>query len=152
TYDNDGLLTGAGTLTLTRNTQTGFINATALGSVTDTRSYTGFGEVSAYSAAYNSTGLYSASYTYDKLSRITLKIETIGGAPDTYDYTYDTAGRLTQVKKNNVVSATYTYDSNSNRLSYTGGGPAINGTYDDQDRLTQYGSATYGYNANGELI
>jgi RHS repeat-associated protein len=150
-YDNDSLLTGAGSLTLSRNAQTGFISATALGSVTDTRSYTGFGEVSAYSAVYNSTGLYSATYTYDKLSRITQKVETISGSTDTYDYTYDTAGRLTQVKKNTVVTATYTYDSNNNRLSYTGGGPAINGTYDDQDRLTQYGSATYGYSANGEL-
>jgi uncharacterized protein RhaS with RHS repeats len=27
----------------------------------------------------------------------------------------------------------------------------LNGTYDAQDRLTAYGTATYGYTANGEL-
>ena len=152
TYDNDSLLTGVGSLTLTHNAQSGLITGTTLGSVTDSLGYTGFGEVSGYSAVYNSTGLYSASYTYDKLSRITQKVETIGGITDTYDYTYDTAGRLTQVKKNNAVTGTYTYDTNSNRLSYTGAGPAINGSYDDQDRLTQYGSALYAYSANGELV
>jgi len=151
TYDNDGLLTGAGNLSLTRHTQNGFVISTTLGGVTDSRSYTGFGEASAYNASYNSSGLYSTSYTYDKLSRITQKVETVVGVTDTYDYTYDLAGRLTQVKTNNVVTATYTYDSNSNRLSYAGAGPAINGTYDNQDRLTQYGSTTYAYTANGEL-
>jgi len=150
-YDNDSLLVGAGNLTLTRNAQNGLITGTTLGGVTDSRSYTGFGELSSYGVSYNATGFHSVSYTYDKLGRITQKIETIGGGTDTYDYTYDTAGRLAQVKKNNVVTATYTYDSNSNRLSYTGAGPAINGTYDNQDRLTQYGSATYAYTANGEL-
>jgi RHS repeat-associated protein len=151
TYDNDSLLTGAGSLTLTRNAQTGFISGTTLGSVTDSRNYTGFGEVSSYAASFNATGIYSTSYTYDKLSRITQKVESIGGGTDTYDYTYDTAGRLTQVQKNSAVVATYTYDSNGNRLSYTGAGPAINGTYDNQDRLTQYGTATYAYTASGEL-
>jgi hypothetical protein len=33
-YDNDGLLTGAGSLTLTRNTSNGLISGTTLGSVT----------------------------------------------------------------------------------------------------------------------
>jgi RHS repeat-associated protein len=58
---------------------------------------------------------------------------------------------LIQVKKNSVVAASYTYDSNGNRLSYTGAGPAVGGTYDDQDRLTQYGTASFAYTANGEL-
>jgi RHS repeat-associated protein len=150
TYDNDSLLTGAGSLTLTRNAQTGFVTGTTLGSMTDSRNYTGFGEVSSYSASYNGSGIYSASYTYDKLSRLTQKVETVGGT-DIYDYTYDTAGRLTQVKKNSVVSATYTYDSNGNRVSYAGAGPAVSGTYDNQDRLTQYGTASFAYTANGEL-
>src|SRR5262249_46496390 len=45
----------------------------------------------------------------------------------------------------------YTYDSNSNRLSFTGPGGTVNGTYDAQDRMTAYGAATYNYTANGEL-
>jgi YD repeat-containing protein len=98
------------------------------------------------------TTQFSASYTRDAGGRITSKTETVLGTTSTYEYTYDTAGRLTQVKKDGTVVSTYTYDSNSNRLSYTPqGGSAINGTYDNQDRLTQYGSKTYSYTANGEL-
>ena len=70
---------------------------------------------------------------------------------DTYDYTYDTAGRLKEVKKNGTVLATYNYDTNGNRLSKVTTGGTTSGTYDAQDRLTQYGTTTYGYSANGEL-
>jgi RHS repeat-associated protein len=151
-YDNDDLLTAAGSLTLTRNAQNGLITGTTLSNVTDSRSYNGFAELSSYSAAHSGTGIYSASFTRDKLGRITQKVETIGGATDTYDYSYDLTGRLTQVKKNSATVAAYTYDSNSNRLSFTGSGGTINGTYDNQDRLTSYGSATFAYTANGELL
>src|SRR2546423_55619 len=53
-YDSDSLLVGAGSLTLTRNAQTGFITGTTLGGVTDSLTYTGFGEVSSYGVSYNS--------------------------------------------------------------------------------------------------
>jgi RHS repeat-associated protein len=152
TYDNDGLLTGAGSLTLTRDPQSGLVTSTSLGNLTDARSFNGFAEVTSYGAAYNAAGIYSASFSYDKLGRITQKVETIGGNTDTYDYTYDPAGRLTIVKKNNTAIATYVYDSNSNRQSFAGPGGTVNGTYDDQDRLTAYDSTTYAYTANGELL
>ena len=46
----------------------------------------------------------------------------------------------------------YEYDANGNRRSHTDqNGTTVRGTYDAQDRLTQYGSTTYDYNANGEL-
>lgn len=116
TYDNDSLLINAGNLNLTRNAQTGFITGTTLGNVTDSRSYTGFAEIATYSSSFNGASFYAVSYTYDKLSRITQKVETPGGVTDTYDYSYDLAGRLTQVQKNSVVMVTYSYDSNGNRL------------------------------------
>ncbi|MDE2179979.1 MAG: hypothetical protein KGJ40_03915 [candidate division NC10 bacterium] len=47
------------------------------------------------------------------------------------------------------VRASYTYDSNGNRL--TGPGLTNAPTYDDQDRLLQYGPNAYTYTANGEL-
>jgi YD repeat-containing protein len=55
---------------------------------------------------------------------------------------YDLAGRLSQVKKNGATVAAYTYDSNDNRLSFTGPGGTVNGAYDNQDRMTSYGGAT----------
>ena len=42
-YDQDGLFTQVGDLTLTRNAQNGLVTATALGSVTDTTTYDTFG-------------------------------------------------------------------------------------------------------------
>src|SRR5207249_4166446 len=91
-------------------------------------------------------------YTRDKLGRISQKTETIGGVTDTFVYTYDTAGRLTDVTKNGAVVSHYTYDSNGNRLSLTDATGTVNGTYDAQDRLTQYGNLQYTYTANGELL
>jgi YD repeat-containing protein len=77
--------------------------------------------------------------------------ETISGTTTTFDYTYDLAGRLKEVKTNGTITATYNYDSNGNRLSVVTPGGTTNGTYDAQDRLTAYGTTTYAYTTNGEL-
>ncbi|MDD5035455.1 MAG: PKD domain-containing protein [Methylococcaceae bacterium] len=147
-YDADSLLIQAGTLNLSRDAQNGLLTGTALNNVIDSRSYDGFGEVTQYIAKYNGAALYSSQYTYDKLGRITQKQEILGGATDVYEYGYDLAGRLISVKKNGTSQSTYDYDTNGNRIKMNG---VTIGTYDDQDRLTQYGAATYGYTANGEL-
>jgi YD repeat-containing protein len=124
------------------------LTGTALGSLSDSWAYNGFVEPASYSATYNSTGIYSAQYTYDKLGRITRKTEAIGGVTDTYDYANDLAGLFATVQNNSVTLATYTYDSNGNRLSQTGPGGTVNGSFDNQDRLTGYGAITYTYTAN----
>ena len=90
-------------------------------------------------------------YTHDKLGRITQKVETLQGVATTYAYSYDLAGRLVGVTPTGAAASSYSYDANGNRLSKTVGGVTVNGTYDDQDRLTQYGATTYAYTANGEL-
>jgi RHS repeat-associated protein len=150
-YDNDGLLTQAGSLTLTRHAQSGLVTGTTLAGVTTASSYNGFGEPTSASAAHGESALYTVQYTRDKLGRIAERVETIGGATDTYSYRYDQAGRLEEVKKNGAITAIYTYDTNGNRLTYTGSGGSVNGSYDAQDRLSQYGATTYTYTANGEL-
>jgi RHS repeat-associated protein len=150
-YDNDDLLTQAGALSLTRSSPNGLVAATNLGTVTTTLGYTGFAELSRLSATAGATSLYDAQYTRDSLGRMTQKMETIGGVIATYDYTYDLAGRLTEVRKTGALVESYAYGANGNRTSATVGGVMRNGVYDAQDRLTQYGSATYTYTANGEL-
>nr|WP_186289551.1 RHS repeat-associated core domain-containing protein [Methylomonas koyamae] len=150
-YDNDDLLTKAGNLTLSRNVQNGLLTGTALGSLTEAYSYSGFGELSAYEAKYGTFSHLKLAYTRDKLGRITQKQETKGGVLNTYNYGYDTAGRLVEVKKNNVVQASYSYDDNGNRLSRTAGSVTQTGTYDAQDRLLTYNGASYSYTDNGEL-
>ena len=93
--------------------------------------------------------MLSDSYTRDDLGRITSKTETVGGVTTTYGYGYDTAGRLTSVSENGVTTATYDYDSNGNRTHVNG---VLVASYDTQDRLTSYNTASYGYTANGELL
>ena len=150
-YDNDGLLTQAGSLTLSRDAQNGLLTGTRLGSATDTWNYNGFAEPTSYAAAFGGTTIFAQQFTRDKLGRISQKTETVGGVTDSFVYSYDVAGRLTDVAQNGPIIASYTYDSNGNRLSITRPGGTINGSYDDQDRLLQYGAATYAYTANGEL-
>jgi len=152
-YDDDGMLTSAGDLTLARHAQNGLVTGMTLGNVTDSIAYNGFAEPTSYSASFNAVQLIGEQYTRDKLGRVVQRVETIGGATNTYGYLYDSAGRLTAVTLNGAPSpsATYSYDSNSNRTSANYMGNAINGTYDAQDRLTQYGLTLYSYNAHGEL-
>jgi len=141
-YDNDGLLTGAGTLTLTRDVQNGLLTGTTIGSATTSTTYNTFGELDTETAAYGATTQYGATYTRDLLGRITTKQETIEGTAVTYDYDYDPTGRLIEVKTGGAITATYGYDTNGNRAE---------GTYDAQDRLQTWGTASYTYTANGEL-
>jgi RHS repeat-associated protein len=151
TYDNDGLLTQAASLTLTRDSQEGLIQGTALGSITDSRTYNTFGELTGYAVKHGATVLFSDTFTRNADGWINGNTETIGGKTNSYTYTYDAAGRLTGVKKNGVVLSTYTYDSNSNRRTATIPSGSASGTYDAQDRLLTYGTTSFTYTANGEL-
>lgn len=150
-YDADNLLTSAGNLSLARHSQTGLITGTSLGTVTTTLGYNGFGDQASETATVGGNSVYATTLTRDDLGRIAQKVETIGGTTTTYDYRYDTAGRLYQVKHNGSVVRTYWYDSNGNRLSVIDGAGTIAGTYDDQDRLVTYGATSYVHNASGDL-
>jgi RHS repeat-associated protein len=150
-YDNDGLVTKAGAMTITHDPNDGLVTGTTVGGVTDTRTYNSFGELTGYTAKHSTTTLYSVAYTRDADGRIVSKIETINGRTTTYAYTYDKAGRLTTVKQNGSTTSTYAYDTNSNRLKATTSSGTVNGTYDAQDRLLTYGTSSFTYTANGEL-
>jgi RHS repeat-associated protein len=150
-YDNDGLLTSADGLSITRDSTNGMITDTALGGVTDHHTYDGFGQVATYETKFGTTSLYSVAYVRDSLGRIEQKTETIQGTTTVWGYSYDSAGRLWQVMQNGVLTATYLYDANGNRLSKTTASDTDVATYDNQDRLLTYGKWAYSYTANGEL-
>jgi RHS repeat-associated protein len=150
-YDNDGLMTGAGAMTLARGTTNGLLNDTTLGLATDSLTYDTFGDVSAYAATYNGAAVYGAQFTRNALGRITAQSETLGGVTAAYAYTFDTAGRLTTVSKNGTVVSTYTYDGNSNRTSAVTESGTANATFDAQDRQLTNGTTSYTYTPNGEI-
>lgn len=156
-YDSDTLMIKAGEETMTRNPTSGLLTGTTLAKISDSLTYDPtYGELSAYSAQYNAGGkrtvlLLSETYTRDALGRILTKVDKAKGKAKTYAYTYDTTGRLTAVRLNNKPYSSYTYDSNSNRISGNVAGVSFTGTYDSQDRLSSYNTESYTYNLNGEL-
>jgi RHS repeat-associated protein len=140
-------LSGNPFFAISRDPNNGLVTGTSLDNVTDSWTFNGFGESTNYQASYNGSSLMTVQYTRDKLGRITHKTETVGGMTHVYGYFYDTAGRLTDVEKDGMPLSHYDYDLNGNRLSHNG----ITATYDNQDRLVDYGNEVYTYTDNGEL-
>ncbi len=133
---------------MTRDAQNGLLTGTSLGNVNDAYTYDGFGEISVYEAKFGATSLLKIEYDRDKLGRITQKRETRSGILRTFDYAYDLAGRLNEVRQDGLLVASYAYDANGNRTHVNG---SLVGQYDDQDRLLSYNGNTYTYSENGEL-
>ena len=150
-YDDDNLLTTAGSEILTRSVNTGLITQIALGDVTQNFTYSAdFGELSGMQARFNGNLVFEVNYVRDNLGRVLSKTVQYPGAPlEEYDYSYDLAGRLTSVVINNMTSRTYGYDSNSNRTSAPGASVIA---YDLQDKLQQYGNKSYSFDLNGDLV
>ncbi|MBT9098540.1 PASTA domain-containing protein [Methylovulum psychrotolerans] len=151
-YDRDGLLVIADGLTLSRDPNNGLLTDTALDQVTDSYTYSGYGETQSYQAAANNSRVAQWTYQRDSLGRITQRQETLQGVTTTYGYSYDPAGHLLEVTADGNSLATYSYDDNGNRTNTSpGAGAAVIAHYDDQDRLLDYSGSTYSYTANGEL-
>jgi len=156
-YNAQGLLTRAKDIILTRDNNNGLITKTRLSNNINTfNTYNGIGEIVDYtartSAAASGPIAYQATYQRDKLGRVTQKDETIETDTAVYDYTYDILGRLTEVQNDGSTIEDYTYDANGNRTVASVNGVTVTAIYDDQDRLLSYGSNTYTYNANGDLV
>ena len=150
-YDNDDLLTKAGSLTLNRDPQNGLLTGTNLGQISDQVTRNQFAEVISYETTAAGTALYSQTLDRDAIGRITERTESVSGVERTYAYSYDDAGRLEQVREDGQVVGTYGYDANGNRISVTTADSTILSTHDDQDRLLTQGNTTFTYSANGDL-
>ena len=152
-YDGDGLITSAGSETFTRNTTTGFLTKITQGNIERNYAYSsGYGELSSLDAKYNTSNLYSQSFTRDSLGRILTMTHQYGSSSaDVYSYIYDSTGRLTDVTLNGNPYSEYNYDSNSNRTSQTINGITSTATYDDQDTILTFGTKTFAKNLNGEI-
>jgi YD repeat-containing protein len=111
-YDNDGLLTQAGALTLTRDAGNGRVTSSAVSGVATHHAYNAYGELSHFDAGT----IYAFDLERDLSGRIIQKTETIQGTTTLYQYGFDDAGRLVEVITNGQVTSQYTYDPNGNRL------------------------------------
>src|SRR5690606_34023482 len=141
-YDDDGLVTQAGALTVTRDAMSGRVTSKTVGNIRETYTYSSFGEqarqtVERMNGSTVVETLYDAIYVgtaaqgqRDALGRISRKTERIvtedtpaaGARPLTtrvYDYGYNAAGRpwLESVAVDGNLVSSYSYDENGNRTS-----------------------------------
>jgi RHS repeat-associated protein len=154
TYDNDGLLTGAGAFSIACNSTNGLPEAVTGGALDLTRSFNGYGEVDDQSFSISGATLTSWNLTRDNAGRITAKTETVEGVTSDYGYTYDAMGRLLAVTRDGTVVEDYEYDPVGTRVHENNVLRGISGkafVYSDEDCLLTAGSTSYEYNADGFL-
>ena len=96
--------------------------------------------------------MFSERYVRDRGGRIAERTEQIADQSHRFEYAYDAAGRLAEVRRDGTVQATYDYDANGNRVAETHAGQQpVTAQFDAQDRLVRHGAATYRYTSNGDL-
>ena len=99
------------------NAQNGLPVSVSDGTMTNTRTFNGYWELDGNTYSIAAVNKYSYNLTRDNSGRITQRVENIGGEAITWDYSYDSLGKLVEVKKNTAVVESYGYDENGNRLT-----------------------------------
>ncbi len=142
-YDKDGRVTRYGSFSFVREGPNGALSRIANGSVqAESYTYDGLGRVKSKTLKAGTADRYKLDLTYDSVGRVVKKDETIGGAIETTNYSYDVNGQL--IRASGAANETFAYDPNGNRTSPTA-------AYDSQDRLTKLGGVTYTYSDDGYL-
>jgi RHS repeat-associated protein len=90
----------------------------------------------------------SFTYTYDVLGETTSMTDAAGNVTT---YGYDALGQLTQVRLPGGQSITYVYNAAGDRTEVINNGTATNDASNADNEITQIGSTTYTYDANGNL-
>lgn len=153
-YDKDGLLTGSGAYTISRNADNGLPELVSGNGLNETRTFNGYGEIRSKEVTAGSTPVYSWDTARDRNGRIVSKTETVQGISAQFSYAYDEMGRLVSVSKNNIPVETYRYNANGVRIYEMNSARGITGrafSYSDDDHLLEAGDASYEYNADGFL-
>ena len=88
-YDNEGLLTGSGSFTITRDAQNGLPEVVSGGALNQSRTFNGYGEQDGEVSTISGQGVSLWSLAQDDNGRITQKIGTVDGITSNYDYIYD---------------------------------------------------------------
>ena len=150
--DADGLLTQYGQFQVVRNQATGAPTRITDGRMKVDIEYDNSGRVISRTNLVNGRVIYQLQLSYDLLSRIVQKRETVTGTTHVYDYTYDLDGQLILVKCDGEIVERYVYDDNGNRTEWQLGSQQHTASYDAQDRLIELDGTPYEFDADGFLM
>lgn len=153
-YDNDGLLTGAGSFTIARDAANGLPRTVSGGTYSLSRSFNGYGEIDGETTTIGGVNRFAYSLSRTPAGRISAKTETIGGAAANYTYTYDDLGRLLTVTKDGALVEEYRYDGVGRRTYVMNAASGIDGkllAYSDEDHLLTVGETVYQHDLDGFL-
>jgi len=103
------------TYTLTRDINNAYTTQVTDGTLTQNRTYNGYGEINQIS---DNVFSYELSQR-DNAGAITQKIETLNGVDRTYDYTFYNYGTLGELKKVITPTKTISYQQNANNQRVT---------------------------------
>ena len=152
-YDGAGDLTDLAGLAFNRDPTTGLVTSSALGAVRTQDQYDNNDQVVREITTISGTLVLDLRYTRDSMGRISTVAQTdAGGITTTTAYAYDADGRLAQVTINGRVVEVDSYDANGNRVTVTGAHGTTHATYDARDRLVNWGSSTYSWAPDGNLV
>jgi YD repeat-containing protein len=151
-YDADALPTRVGELELGWADELTRLDTIRAGTCERTLAYDPDGMPDTLAESCDGAPRWSEALEYDALARISAVDERILNTSARRAFTYDDAGRLEAVRRDNAIVASYAYDAHDNRLSRTpASGPAEFGEYDDQDKLVSYGGRDYTHDARGRV-
>ncbi|MBK9041548.1 MAG: hypothetical protein IPL83_20750 [Bdellovibrionales bacterium] len=152
-YDDDGFLTQAGEATIGLDPATGSVVSSKLGKIKETYGYDQeYGELKMMALSFNEQDLYQETLTRDELGRIiNKKVIPVGKKPFEFSYSYNPAGQLSSVHKDNELISKYEYDFNGNPILKVKDGKELASSFDTQDRLVSDSMREYAYNPRGQL-
>ena len=154
-WDDDDLLTGVGSVAITRDAGNGLVTGIDDGSFGIAYTHNTYGEIATATAVHGTT-LYDVDTSYDDLGRISQKAETIGGSTHVWAFDYDSVGQLIAVTRDGATVETYAYDAVGNRIAITDSLTGVSLTsgdfsYDADNKLLAAGTTAYTHDADGRL-
>jgi len=159
-YDDDGYLTNAGMESLTQDSSSGLLESIALGNTVTSYSYGPDAALVGMEFEAGGVERYASTLQRDQVGRIKAKTESFDTTL-TRCYVYDLRGRISHVLDGfdgtecaGTLVEEYRYDSNSNRIYALNSSGLIEESEvvtDGLDRLLQYGTLRYSYEADGTL-
>lgn len=167
-YDGDGRIVQAGSMTVTDTLVDGdhWERTTVLPTTTVEEEFNRHGDLDRLETEVEIAPGTTYPFRYevterDYRGRQMEHQEALSTKAITYTHSYDARGRLDAVHRAGSLVANYNYDSNGNRESATYYGAWVHAdrpnvassstTYDDQDRMLEYGDCTYSYTTAGML-